>query len=166
MNNWQLGWPRCKQLSDKDFKVAIIHKFREIRKNTLEINGKIKVLGREIEIVKKKKKEIKVILSEMNYYFLILRILSLCLPLCKPFHIFSLNLLNPSLSSASSSLCSLVPCFCSWHSSLFSTYFHLNLYVRLIYFIISSSSPVLHALYYCSALLLSTLHRSCSYLGQ
>ena len=56
MNNWQLGWPRCKQLSDKDFKVAIIHKFYEIRKNTLEINGKIKVLGREIEIVKKKKR--------------------------------------------------------------------------------------------------------------
>lgn len=44
-------------MSDKDFKVAIIHKFREIRKNTLEINGKIKVLGREIEIVKKKKKK-------------------------------------------------------------------------------------------------------------
>ena len=56
MNDWQLGWPRCKQLSDKDFKVAIIHKFCEIRKNTLEINGKIKVLGREIEIVKKKKR--------------------------------------------------------------------------------------------------------------
>ena len=131
MNNWQLGWPRCKQLSDKDFKAAILRKFHEIRKNTLEINGKIKVLGREIEIVKKKKKERKVIPSEMNYYFLILRILSLWLPLCNPFHIFSLNLLNPSLSSASSSLCSLVPCFCSWHSSLFTTYFHLNVYVRL-----------------------------------
>ena len=57
MNNWQLGWPRCKQLSDIDFKAAILRKFHEIRKNTLEINGKIKVLGREIEIVKKKKKK-------------------------------------------------------------------------------------------------------------
>lgn len=64
MNDWQPGWPRCKQLSDKDFKAAIIRKFREIRKNTLEINGKIKVLGRETEIVKKNKKRKK----EKLYY--------------------------------------------------------------------------------------------------
>lgn len=118
-----------------------------MRKNTLEINGKIKVLEGEIEIVKKKKrKEIKVILSEMNYYSLILRILSLCLPLCNPFHIFNLTLLNPCLLHC---LCSFVPCFGSWRSSLFTTYFHLYIYAWLIYFIISSSSPVLHSLYYC-----------------
>ena len=97
-----------------------------MRKNTLEINGKIKVLEGEIEIVKKKKrKEIKVILSEMNYYSLILRILSLCLPLCNPFHIFNLTLLNPCLLHC---LCSFVPCFGSWRSSLFTTYFHLYIY--------------------------------------
>lgn len=42
------------ELSDKDFKAAVVCIFHEVRANTLEINGKIDVLRREMGIINKK----------------------------------------------------------------------------------------------------------------
>lgn len=39
------------ELSHKDFKVAITTIFCKVKVNTLEMNGKIEVIGREIEII-------------------------------------------------------------------------------------------------------------------
>lgn len=40
-------------LSDNDFKTAIIAQLQEVRENTLEMNGKVEILCREIEAIRK-----------------------------------------------------------------------------------------------------------------